>query len=41
MLEEDVCTQLAASLAGVEQCRATLRIAGRYVCAVLPEEKAV
>lgn len=41
MLEKDVCTQLAASLAGIEQCRAALRIAGRHVCAILQEEKVV
>jgi hypothetical protein len=41
VLEKDVCTQLAASLAGIEQCRAALRIAGRHVCAILQEEKVV
>lgn len=41
MLEEDVCTQLAAGLAGVEQSRAALRITGRHVRAVLQEAKVV
>lgn len=41
MLEEDVCTQLAAGLTSIEQSRAALRIAGRHVRAVLQEAKAV
>lgn len=35
MLEEDVGTQLASSLAGIEQRRAPLRVAGSHICAVL------
>lgn len=41
MLEEDVCTQLAACLASVEQGRVALRVTGRYVRAVLQEGQAV